>query len=134
MADYSQTATSVIPGANARRVSTTFAETVAAGQIVYKTTAGKAGLADSNATGKTAVWGYAENGGAANQRASVVTDDDDATLGITFAVGDIAILSSTAGGIAPSTDAASGATITSLGVAKTTTKFFFRPVTGGEVA
>ena len=134
MADFAQTSTSVIPGSNARRVGATCAETIAAGKILYKTTGGLAGLADANAAGKTVVWGYAEQGGAVNQKINVITRDDNANLGITFAVGDIGVLSGTAGGIAPLADIASGMTVTSLGVAKTTSTFNFNPTTGGEVA
>lgn len=133
MADYSQTAASVIPGANAKRKLVTLAETVTAGQLGYILSAGTAGKADGNDSTKYTVAGYFESGGAVGQRGYLVTEDDDATLGITFAVGDIAILSTTPGGWAPAADAASGTYVTSLGVAKTTTKFNFKPVAAGAV-
>lgn len=131
MSDFSQTAASVIPGSNAKRKPVTLAETVTAGQIGYITTSGTAGKADANDADKHVVAGYFETGGATGQRVNLITEDDDATLGITFAIGDIAILSATAGGIAPAADAATGMRVTSLGVAKSTSKLNFRPVASG---
>ncbi len=134
MADLSQTATSVIAGPNARRiVNAVLAETVTAGQPAYRTAAGTYGKAKANDSTKSAVVGYFEQGGAAGQRVNVVTKDDEANLGIAVAVGDILVASTTAGGIAPAADIASGDYVTVLGVANSTTTINFDPVAAGAV-
>lgn len=48
------------------------AETITAGQAVYFTSAGKAGVADANASGKQQVRGIALNGAGAGQAVDVV--------------------------------------------------------------
>jgi hypothetical protein len=48
------------------------AETITAGAVVYMTTAGKAGLADGDATSTTVATGVALNGGGAGQAISVL--------------------------------------------------------------
>lgn len=131
MADKSQTATSVIAGANAKRRSVVLAETVTAGQPGYITASGTAGKADANDSTKASVAGYFEQGGAAGQRVNLVTEDDDANLGISATIGDIAILSATAGAFAPPDDAAAGMFITVLAVAKSATKWNFKPLASG---
>lgn len=132
MADISITAANVIAGSNARRVYKTAAATITAGQVVYQLAAGTVGLADANGTTPAFnVLGIAENGGGTGQRISVLTEDDDLTIGATVAIGDVLILSATAGGIAAVADAASGHYVTFLGVAKSTTKINFKPVASG---
>ena len=54
-----------------------------------------------------------------------------ANLGITNTIGDILILSATAGGIAPPADAATGMYVTVLGVAKSSTLVNFKPLASG---
>lgn len=131
MADKSQTATAVIPGSNAKRKTVTLAEAVTAGQPGYLTTSGTAGLADANVLAKAVVAGYFEQGGAPGQKVNLISEDDDATLGITTAIGDILILSATPGAIAPAADAVAGMYVTVLGVAKSTTKVNFKPLASG---
>lgn len=129
MADLSQTAASVIAGPNARRIlSVVLAETVTAGMPAYKTTSGTFGKADGNVAAKAVLVGYFEQGGSAGQRVNVVTQDDAANLGITFAVGDIVVLSAAAGMWAPAADEASGSYVTVAGVATSTTTLNFQPV------
>jgi hypothetical protein len=131
MADKSQTATSVIAGTNARRRSVILAETVTAGKPGYLTTSGTAGLADANVAAKVVVAGYFEQGGATGQRVDLITEDDAANLGISGTIGDILILSATAGGIAPPADAATGMYVTFLGVHTSATLVNFKPVASG---
>jgi hypothetical protein len=132
MADISITATSVVAGSNCRRAFKSAGGTVTAGQPVYLDSNGKVQAADANASATTAaVYGIAENGGAINQRISVILEDDDLTIGATVAIGDVLILSGTAGGIAPVADLVSGWYCTVLGVAKSTTKINFYPVAAG---
>lgn len=134
MADLSITASSVIAGPNARRVTKTAGASVTAGQPVYLDAAGKVQPADTNVSALTAaVLGIAENGGATGQPISVVTKDDAFTLGATVAVGDVLIASATAGGIAPVADAASGYYVAVLGVAISTTKINLNPTLAGAI-
>ena len=129
MADLSQTATAVIAGPNARRIlNIILAETVVAGMPAYKTTSGTYGKADGNDAVKCRLIGYFEQGGAAGQRANIVTQDDAAVLGITFAVGDVVVLSAAAGMWAPAADESSGNYVVVAGVATSTTTLNFQPV------
>lgn len=132
MSAYSQTATAVVAGPNARRlVSITLAETVSAGMPGYKTSSNTYGKADGNDATKCVLAGYFEQGGATGQKANLITSDDAANLGITFAVGDIAVLGDTPGTWAPSTDETSGDYTTVGGVAKSTSLLNFAPVAAG---
>lgn len=134
MADYSQTATSVIPSARAVIVKRKAASTVAAGQPVRLVTATTVSPADANLSAAAAlVFGIAISGGGTGQWIWIVVKDPALGIGITLAVGDIVILSATAGGIAPASDAASGMYITVLGVAISTTAINFNPIAAGAV-
>jgi hypothetical protein len=132
MADISQTAANVIASASARRISKTAASAITAGQPVYLTSNGAVAPADANASATTAnVLGIAENGGGTGQRISVITKDPSLVIGATVAIGDVLILSATAGGIAPVADLATGHFCTVLGVAISTTAINFAPVAAG---
>ncbi len=133
--DISITAASVIPGSNAKIVTRTAGATITAGQVLYEDSSdsNKVKLADTNSATAAArvVFGIAAAGAASGQPVPVIREDDDLTLGGTVAIGDLVILSATAGGVAPSADAATGHYVTFLGVAKTTTKINFKPVASG---
>lgn len=132
MADLSITAASVVPSANARRISRVAASTITAGQVVYQLTAGTVAPADANgASPLFNVLGIAENGGGAGQRISVITEDPALAIGATVAIGDVFILSATAGGIADVADAAAGYYVTVLGVAVSTSAINFKPIAAG---
>lgn len=132
MADISITAANVIAGSNARRVSKLAASTITAGQLVYLLAAGTVAAADANgASPLYTILGIAENGGGAGQRISVITEDDDLTIGATVAIGDILIASATAGGIAPAADLTTGWFATVVAVAKSTTKVIFKILAAG---
>lgn len=131
MADLSITATSVLASSAARRVVKDAASTVTAGQPVYLTTSGTVAPADANDSTKASVLGIAENGGAAGQPISVVTKDPAFALGATVAIGDVLILSATAGGIAPVADATTGDFVTVLGVAVSTSAINLNPTAAG---
>lgn len=132
MADLSITAASVVPSANARRISRVAASTITAGQVVYQLTAGTVAPADANgASPLFNVLGIAENGGGTGQRISVITEDPALAIGATVVIGDVFILSATAGGIADVADAAAGHYVTVLGVAVSTSAINFKPVAAG---
>ena len=132
MADISITAANVIPSANAQLYRKTLAATSTAGQVVYLDTNGKAALADANASAAAStVYGILVTGGGAGQLATVCTKDPALVIGATVAIGDILILSATAGGIAPAADIASGYYGTVLGIATSTTAINFNPTAAG---
>lgn len=114
MADVSVTATSVarITGSGAG-VDTVIdlgyaGATITAGQTVYKDTNGVYQLADANLSAiAAAVTGISLNGAASGQPVAVAIGGT-LTPGFTVTIGTIYVLSATAGGIAPSTDLASG--------------------------
>ena len=125
MADYSITAANVLASSRALKKTGVAGAAITAGQPLYEDAADgkKLKLADANDTElKAEVVGIALHAAAAGQPVSYVYQDDDFTPGTTLAVGAILVLSGTAGGIAPSSDLATGMRTTLLGVAKSTTK------------
>lgn len=134
MTDVTVTAASVIAGSGARRIRKAIdtGVTVTAGQAVYvDATSGKLKLADADVLASAAAAGIAENGGGAGQWISVIYEDDDFTAGGTLVVGETYVVSTTAGGIAPIGDLASGDFTTILGIAKTAAKLNLRLFAGG---
>lgn len=132
MADISITAANVIPSANAKIVRKAAAETITAGQAVYLNTSGLVAKADANlSAAASTVYGIAANGGGAGQLINVVKEDPALVIGATVAIGDILILSATAGGIAQAADLASGHYGTVLGIAISTTAINFKPIAAG---
>lgn len=134
-ADISITAASVVPSASAKFATKTAGATITAGQVVYEDTSdsNKVKLADTDSATALArvVFGIAASGASAGQPVRIIREDPALTLGGTVAIGDLLILSGTAGGIAPSTDAATGDYVTFLGVATSTTVINFKPVASG---
>lgn len=123
MADISITAANVLPGSNARTENGTFGATVTQGQAVYLDASdGKYKLADNdNATAAVRrPRGIALNAGSNGQPATIQTSGS-ITIGGTLTAGTVYVLSSTAGGIAPQADLASGDDVVILGVATSTT-------------
>lgn len=134
MADVTITAASVIPSSGARRILKVIdtGVTVTAGQTVYvDATSGKLKLADADALATADALGIAENGGGAGQSINVVYEDNDFTAGGTLVVGETYVVSTTAGGIAPIGDLASGDFTTILGIAKSASKLNLRLFVGG---
>lgn len=134
MVDLTVTAASVIPGANAKRTSGIIGTgvTVTAGQSVYIDPAdNRVKLADADAVTSAAAAGIAELGGGPGQEIPILYEDDDLTPGATLAVGGTYVVSTTAGGIAPIADLASGDFPTHLFIATSTTKAKLKVVIGG---
>lgn len=110
MADLTITAASVDAGANARIVTYDAGAAITAGQVVYKeASSGTLKLADNDsATSEVrSPLGIALNGAASGQPVSVLTEGN-ITIGATVAASVSYYLSSTAGGICPEADIASG--------------------------
>ena len=120
MADLTITATLVVPGGAAVKLTGPAGATLTAGQAVYQDTAGLWQLSKANGTAaQKAVVGITLNGGAINQIVTVQTGGT-ITIGATVAVGTIYVLSgAVAGNIAPSTDLVSGWQTITLGIATT---------------
>lgn len=121
MADISVTASSVVPTATTKRQTKVAAAAITAGQVVYVNTSDQLALADNDASATTAAAvGIALNSCAADQPCSYATSGA-VTFNAVLTAGTIYVLSSTAGGIAPAADLASGDYVTILGVASSTT-------------
>lgn len=122
MADISIVAANVLPSTSATYRDGTAGGTITAGQPVYQDAADskKWKAADANASAATAeAVGIALHGASAGQPLRVQVTGL-ITIGGTVVVGTIYIVSANAGGIAPSSDQASGWYTTILGVATTT--------------
>jgi hypothetical protein len=119
MADLVITAASVVPGAGSRRTSGIAGASIAAGKPVYQDPADlKYKLADANSgtAAARAVSGISLNA-AENGQPLAVHLEGPLTIGAAVSQGVGYFLSSTAGGICPAADLASGAWPTLLGFA-----------------
>lgn len=125
--DISITASAVIPSSQAQMADYTAGATITAGQVVYfDTSTSTVKLADADASAAASlVRGIAVNGASSGQSIKIVTSDPELTIGGTRTVGDVYILSATAGGAAPAADLAQGMYTTVIGVVVSTTKICF---------
>lgn len=135
MTDLVQTATSVVKGDGAKVLRGVFGETVTAGMVVYRDVTTKKWMkADNDAASASGLAdtdvGVALNGGAVNQPAEVQYDGE-VNLGATLTVGEIYCVSSTAGGICPAADLATGDYPVVLGIARTAALLVMGIVKGG---
>lgn len=132
MANYSFTASAVIPSANATIESGTAGESIAAGDNLYLDTASSTyKLHDANGASATIrlFRGVAANTAATGQRVQVIRKDPALVYGTgLFAIGDTVIASATPGKSAPDADCASGWYKTILGVAVTTGAIDLNPI------
>ena len=121
MADLTITAANVTPGANATIDTGTAGATITAGQALYKdlTDSSKLKLADQDAAATAIAAGISLHGAASGQPLDYIKSG---TLNLVGAVtiGRIYTVSSTAGGIASSTDVTSGKFVTTLGIGTAT--------------
>lgn len=123
MANLAITATSVVAGADATKLTGIAGETITAGAALYKSSvSGKLMLADSNSGTAEArqTIGIALNGAALNQPV-VMQKSGDITLGATLVAGTAYYLSDTPGAICPVADVGSGEFVCLIGLAKSTT-------------
>lgn len=120
MADISVTAASVASYANAQTGTGIAGTTITAGQVVYLNAAtGKLELADADTYAEAVCKGIALNGGSLDQPIKYQYGGE-ITIGATVALGGTYVVATTAGGIAPIADLATGDYVTILGVASTT--------------
>lgn len=75
--------------------------------------------------------GMLEAGGNTNQPTTVITEDPNLALGAILANGVIYMASPNAGNFAPSTDLTTGNVALVLGVGRTPSTMYFRPITAG---
>lgn len=120
MADISITAANVVIVSGSASTGTA-GETITAGQALYlNSTDNELYKADANDTAaKAVVVGVALNGASNGQPLSYAPAGCVVNMGATLTVGTIYVLSTTAGGVAPSTDLATSSYVTVLGVAQT---------------
>jgi|GEM_PF-511051 len=131
--DLSITAANVIPGARARMQDGIAGAAITQGQLLYfDSSAGTYKLADADASATTAaVVGYAANAASTGQTVTVVTADDNMTVGATLTMtAPVYVLSNNAGGIAPSVSLATGWYPNVVLIAKTTTTAIFKIING----
>jgi len=123
MADLVITAASVVATSGSREIEHGRAgATITAGQVVYKASNGKYALADNDSATAAAKTprGIALHGASDDQPLAVLTGGE-ITIGATLTAGMDYYLSSTAGGICPRADLASGDYVVLIGMAKSTT-------------
>lgn len=123
MADLTITAANVIAGSGAKKVNGTAGASVTAGQVVYldsSTNTYKLADNDSGTAAVREVAGIALHAAGSGQPLTILTQGP-ITIGATTAVGIVYCLSSTAGGICPSADIASGDYNTIIGIGTSTT-------------
>jgi len=133
MADVSITAANVLPGDDAVIEHGTYGATVTQGQVVYQDSADKKLKLADNDHAAAAVRGFrgiALNAGANGQPGSIQRSGD-ITIGGPLVAGTTYCLSSTAGGICPQADVASGDEVIVIGVAKSTSVLTIRAVDTG---
>lgn len=122
MADFSITATSVIPSSSANIQKGTAGGTITAGMPVYKDSSdsNKIKPADADADASSNAVGIAVTGAASGQVVYYVTNDSALELGLADSdVGKPLFVSTTAGGICPWEDLATGDYATFLGMVST---------------
>ena len=121
MADLTITKANVIPGANATIKTGTAGGTVTTGQTIYEDTTDGNSLkaCDADVLASAACKGIAVADALDGQPLPYVSAGDLA-FGAILTAGQIYVVSTTAGGIAPYADLASGDYVTILGVASST--------------
>ena len=134
MADLSITAANVdnVETGNANTERGIAGATITAGQAVYRdaSDSNQFKLADNDAAGTDDVYGIALNS-ASDEQPLVVQRSGTIDMGGVVAVGTIYVLSSTAGGVAPSTDLVSTDYVTVIGVGVTATNIELSLLTSG---
>lgn len=134
MADLTITAANVVAGSGATKEAGVAGATITAGQAVYKDASdgGKFKLADNDSATAAvrSFYGIALNG-AANGQPLTVLKSGPITIGATVAVGVVYCLSSTAGGICPNADIATGDYNTVIGIGTSTSVIEVQPLAAG---
>jgi hypothetical protein len=133
MADLTITATSVVAGADAEKITGTAGASITAGQACYlDPTDDRFKLGDANGSGANikTVRGTALHAAASGQPITLQRSGKIA-IGATVTVGTIYVLSATPGGIAPSADLSSGHTVSIIGVGVSATEIQMQIMNSG---
>ena len=127
--------TAVRPTVGTSFESKPYGATIAAGQSVYEDASGLMQLADADASSLTArAIGIAMTPGINGGSGIVATGGSVILVGTTMVVGETYLVSATAGGIMPTADRATGAYVTILGNAATSTQLDLKiNATGNQV-
>ncbi|MBB5037113.1 hypothetical protein [Prosthecobacter dejongeii] len=128
-ADVTITAANLTPGANAQYRYGKAGVAITAGQLIYLDVSDNTWkLTDSNSATAAArdVDGLAATTSGTGQPVTIITADDDLTLGGTVVNGTIYVASANPGAIAPAADLTTGWRPIVIAVAKSTTKILFR--------
>lgn len=133
MPDLSITAGSVIAYADVTPRDGTAGETITAGQVVYIDTSdnNEIKLADCDSSSATATVAGIALTGASNGQPIKYAPSGEITIGATVTVGELYVLSGTAGGIAPEGDLATGDYVSFLGIGTTAARIRFSILNSG---
>lgn len=118
-ADLTVTAANVAKSTGARTATGEAGATITAGQALYIASDGQLELADADVLASAAAVGIALHGASTGQPITYQTGGR-ITIGATTTVGQVYVVSTTAGGIAPYADLGTGDFPTILGMAPTT--------------
>ena len=134
MADISVTAANVKKGSGATTITGTAGETITAGQVLYLDTAdNEYKKADADASASAVAAGIALCG-AADGQPIIIQTGGNINIGGTVTVGEIYVVSATAGGVAPEGDLTTGNYVTVLGIGTTTANIALKIHSSGAVA
>ena len=133
MADLTITAANVAKGANSTTETGVAGEAIAQGEVVFKNASGEYVLSDADDTDLDEVAGIALNAAEDGQPVEVLLPGSDITIGATLTAGLPYFLSATAGAIAPEADLTTGDRKILLGIAKSASVLFFRPIDSGVI-
>jgi hypothetical protein len=132
-ADVTITAANVVSGTNSTFLDGTSGATITAGQVVYldsTTKTFKLADCDTGTAAQAVVVGIALHGASSSQPLKIQTAGS-ITVGGTLVVGEIYVLSGTAGGIAPKADLAPADRVSVLGVATSASVLLLKPIISG---
>lgn len=133
MTDISITAANVAKGANSQTETGVAGEALTAGEVVFKNASGEWVLSDADDTDLDEVGGITLNDAADGQPVEILLPGSDVTIGGTLTAGTTYYLSANAGGIAPFADLGNPDRVICLGIAKSTSVLFFRPLDSGVI-
>lgn len=133
MGNQSVTAANVLQSAAARLARVILGAAGARGQPVYldPSDSNSAKLCDADAEASAEIFGILLNTGDDGQLADVVLEDPDFNPGFTCVLGEIYVLSTTAGAICLKSDLATGDYVTVVGVGNANGRLNYKPIISG---
>lgn len=125
MANIAITASDVAPGANVKHVKGVAGATITAGQALYlDVVTNTYKLASATAEDTAAFAGVALCGASAGQPVVMAKTDADLDLGNQLSVGEVYVVSATAGAIAPASDLVAGNFVSLVGISNASDSLF----------